>query len=715
MKNGGIRRVFVGALVLAAAVGLGAADHYKVLNGPKDFYFGHISFVEEAPEGSGPTVRREGSALPEPGVLNLPIGPGDTIRTSSDRRCEIQFDTGTIVRLDFATEVRVETILARSLSSLEELSVLSLAKGRIYVMYKEYGRKEMFQVLTANAAVKMKHNSVSYVTAAADGTTETQVKYGSARVLFGPDEKRLDDRAVKKGERLIVLADHQFELAAAIDDTAFELWNKDINAHFDELHDGLTPLPKPIQYLPPAVFYFAQAYGNTYGEWLWDDFYGYIWRPYIDNGRYPWGWSPYYYGFWSNSGGQMFWVPQEPWGWVPYHLGIWQWDKKRGWFWMPGSLFAPAWVDWDFYYGYASWRPWSVFDWMYRMYPVDYAHGDPYMYGSDPNWITYFRYMRGNWDYYWPMGGAPFSGGGTATDSPAPVSYRKPVSRDALKEPPTGSLPVPSELKGLVKRVADAYAKGDPAIRESAAQVPRNLVFVAKEDLTARAIHEKALTWDRVPKQGPPAAGEGGAAPRVADPRREASRVFRGIAVPAAAPRRTPAPEAATIHGGGMIAVPEASASPVARDSRAVRDNRVDRVDTNPAAGRREGTGGAREGGGLAPARFRDWNPDLRVARELGVHIEYSSVRNEVRCPELRLSSHDRLRSQGLTPRMTSEGVSYGPATSVGGGPSGGSSSTGSAGPGPSAGRAQSEGTSTASGGRETKGSGTSEGGKIKN
>jgi hypothetical protein len=715
MKNGGIRRVFVGALVLAAAVGLGAADHYKVLNGPKDFYFGHISFVEEAPEGSGPTVRREGSALPEPGVLNLPIGPGDTIRTSSDRRCEIQFDTGTIVRLDFATEVRVETILARSLSSLEELSVLSLAKGRIYVMYKEYGRKEMFQVLTANAAVKMKHNSVSYVTAAADGTTETQVKYGSTRVLFGPDEKRLDDRAVKKGERLIVLADHQFELAAAIDDTAFELWNKDINAHFDELHDGLTPLPKPIQYLPPAVFYFAQAYGNTYGEWLWDDFYGYIWRPYIDNGRYPWGWSPYYYGFWSNSGGQMFWVPQEPWGWVPYHLGIWQWDKKRGWFWMPGSLFAPAWVDWDFYYGYASWRPWSVFDWMYRMYPVDYAHGDPYMYGSDPNWITYFRYMRGNWDYYWPMGGAPFSGGGTATDSLAPVSYRKPVSRDALKEPPTGSLPVPSELKGLVKRVADAYAKGDPAIRESAAQVPRNLVFVAKEDLTARAIHEKALTWDRVPKQGPPAAGEGGAAPRVADPRREASRVFRGIAVPAAAPRRTPAPEAATIHGGGMIAVPEASASPVARDSRAVRDNRVDRVDTSPAAGRREGTGDARERGGLAPARFRDWNPDLRVARELGVHIEYSSMRNEVRCPELKLSSQDRFRSRGLTPRMTSEGVSYGPATSVGGGSAGGSSSTASAGSGPTAGRAQSEGTSTASGGRETKGSGTSEGGKIKN
>ena len=193
MKNGSILKVFLGAALLAAVSGLWAADHYRVVNGPKEFYFGHISLIEEVPGGTAPVVLREGNPRPEEGVLNLPIGPGDTVRTSGDRRCEIQFDTGTIVRLDFATEVRVETILARSLSSLEGLSVLTLAKGRACVMYKEYNRKEMFQMLTANAAVKMKHNSVAFVTAASDGTTEAQVKYGSARVLFGPDEKRLDE------------------------------------------------------------------------------------------------------------------------------------------------------------------------------------------------------------------------------------------------------------------------------------------------------------------------------------------------------------------------------------------------------------------------------------------------------------------------------------------------------------------------------------------
>jgi hypothetical protein len=686
MKNGGIRRVILGAIFLAAATALVAADHYKVLNGPKDFYFGHISLVEDGTEGAGPTVLREGSAVPEPGVLNLPIGPGDTIRTSGGRRCEIQFDTGTIVRLDTATELRVETILARSLSSLDGLSVLSLAKGRIYLMYKEYNSREMFQVLTANTAVKLRRNAVAYISFTPDGTTETQVKYGRAQVLFGPAENKLEDRSVKKGERLVVLADHRSQLAEAVEGTAFELWNKDVNAHFEDLHEGLTALPKPLQKLPEAVFYFAQTYGNTYGEWLWDDLFGYVWHPYIDNGRYPWGWSPYHYGFWSYTGGQMFWVPQEPWGWVPYHLGIWHWDKKRGWFWLPGSLFAPAWVDWDFYFGYASWRPWNVFDWMF---------GDPYMYGSDPNWITYFRWEQARWMYFWPPPSVSPSGGGAPG---GPTLIR----RDMLKQPP-GGLPVPPEFKALVKKAADAYERGDARIRESAAEVPRSLVFVAKDDLRSRSVSEKALTWDEVPKRGAPTAGEKSVPPGIKDPAREAGRIFRRLDAPAGPPRRTPNAGAATIRSDGLIAVPVVAADPVAPAGSTAPGVRL--------RGNRENPSGA----GSAAARFRDWNPDLRVARELGVHIEYSSMRNEVRCPELRLSSSDRVRTSGLTPRMTSRGVSFGPATSVGGGQAGGSSSSGSVAPGPSSGTTQPARTSSGSGGRESKGSGTSAGGKIKN
>ena len=661
MKNGAIRSAVFVTVLLAAAAGLWAAENYKVANGPKDFYFGHISYIEPTPGGTDPVVQREGGGQPEPGVLNLPIGPGDTVRTSGDRRCEIQFDTGTIVRLDVATEVRIETILARSLSSGDQLSVLTLAKGRIYVMYKEYGRQEMFQVLTPNAAVKMKHNSVAILTAASDGTTEAQVSQGRAQVLFGPSEKQLDDRAVRKGERLIVLADHQFQQAAAISGTAFELWNLEVNAHFDDLHAGLTTLPKPIQKLPGAVFYFAQTYGNRYGEWVWDDLYGYVWRPYIDNGAYPWGWSPYFYGQWSYSGGQMFWVPQEPWGWIPYHLGIWQWDKKLGWVWLPGSMFAPAWADWDFFFGYASWRPWSLFDWMY----------------DDPFWSSNFGYLGGNVTYvpYW-------------SDGPFPVMRptRTVVTKNALKQPSAGSFPIPAELKALVRKVTSAYERGDVRVREGAAAVPRQLVIVPRGDLGARAINEKALTLDQVAKRG--ALPADSAPARVTDPRREAARIFQGTDGPAAAPRRIAAPESRPIRSGNMTAVPTGLA------------DRPGALSGRTAA---------------APARFRDWNPDLRIARGLGVHIEYSSARNEVRCPELRLSSRDRERATGTAPRMTSHGVGYGPAVSVDGTYAGGSGASGPSGASSSGSmstRGASERTSS-SGAKESKGGGES--GKIKN
>jgi hypothetical protein len=684
MKRGGFRKVILGIVFLVASSGLWAAEHYKVVNGPKDFYYGHISYIEATQEGTDPFVLR-GLSVPEQAVLNLPIGPGDTVRTSADRRCEIQFDTGTVVRLDFNTEVRIETILARSLSSLEQISNLALDRGRIYIMYREYDRREIFQVLTPNAAVKMKHNSVVLITAAADGSTETQVKFGKTQMRFGASERLLDDQAVRKGERLIVQKDSQFQLAPSIEGTAFDLWNKDVNAHFDDLHEGLTALPKPIQKLPGAVFYFAQTYGSLYGEWLWDDMYGYVWRPFVNNGMYPWGWQPYYYGQWAMTGGQMFWVPQEPWGWIPYHLGIWQWDKKHGWVWLPGSMFAPAWATWDFYFGYASWRPWGLYDWMGGAYSY---------YGAG------FNYLDGAWGYNWP-----YAGGGPGTAWRPALNV---VRKDKLKQPAAPPLPIPSELKGALQKVTTAYERGDARVRDSASEVPRHLVFVAKGDLKAPAVNEKAMTWKDVPKAGAPPAKESGVLLRPADPQREAAKIFRSGDKPAASPQKQEAPAAKSIEGRNFVAVPLTPEGPAAtgrRDdgSRAIRET------GGQGTGARTERGTAGRDAGPA-VRFRDWNPDIRIARELGVHIEYSSQKNEVRCPELRISSSDRERGSGIVPHMTSQGVSYGPSGStaaVGSGSSGSSGAAVSSGPGASSGR------SSAS--SNDKGEKGKEGGTIKN
>ncbi|TRZ91445.1 hypothetical protein D4R89_02885, partial [bacterium] len=55
--------------IFFVAISLSASDKYKIVDGPKDFYYGHISFTETGPEGDGPVILREGRTAPEPAVL----------------------------------------------------------------------------------------------------------------------------------------------------------------------------------------------------------------------------------------------------------------------------------------------------------------------------------------------------------------------------------------------------------------------------------------------------------------------------------------------------------------------------------------------------------------------------------------------------------------------------------------------------------------------
>ena len=598
-KRVAIAGVILGLLAAGEAF---AARHYRFADGTRDFYLGHISFVELQGDGEDPVVLRAGSDKAETAALNLPIGPGDIVRTSASRRCEIQFDSGTIIRLDVGTELRVETLLAKSLSSPLRISSLGLEKGRLYLMYKEYGAEEMFQILTPNAALKMKHQTVAIVRAAADRSTDVQVKFGRVSVLLGADEKTSRRQEVNRSERLIVLADNQVQMASYIADTDFDLWNEEINKNFAALHKGKSALPRPLSNLPPAVHYFAQNFGNANGEWLWDDISGYVWRPFLNDGRYPWGgWQPYFYGQWSEFQGQMYWVPEEPWGWIPYHLGIWNWDQKKGWFWIPGSFFAPAWADWEFFFGHYGWRPLTLWD--YTSWGFDnFGGGYGFYYGGD------------DWHYNWPSEDPPK--GRTVTV----------VRRDELKKPGGQALPIPREIKNAARRLAAAYEKGEAGVRESLAGVPASLRFVRRENIGSRKLQEKAVALAGVPRiSGLPAAKD---APRVVGvPLGENLRGWR-----------------AADMGRGRGRGPEFIRT-------------------------------------MGPRAFRDWNPDITVARMLGVRIQYSGAKNEIRCPELKISSADRSGRGIASPIMTPGGLrSFGGGGGYSGASSGGSSSSGNVG-----------------------------------
>jgi len=646
MKYKGLGWAFFGALLFVFSPFLAFGGNYQVVNGPKQFYFGHVSLVDLKNDGKDPLVVREGAANPEVASLNLPLGPGDLIRTSDERRCEIEFDNGTIVRLDTDTELKIETILAHALSSGDKLSNLVLSKGRIYVMYKEYNSAEVFQVLTPNSAIKLKHNTVATVGWEIRGGTDVQVKFGKASVLYGPDPEKLASGSVYKNERLKILSDQTPIMAEYDAATEFEAWNNHINEEFVELHKGKSILPKAIQRLPEAVFYFAQKYGDLYGEWIYDDLYGYVWRPFY-NETYPGGsWQPYVYGRWADYSGQMYWVPDEPWGWIPYHLGVWQWDESKGWFWLPGSAFAPAWADWAFFAGsYYAWRPWSVWDWLY----FDSFYGLNSLYDPFFSW----RYGYGSAGGYF---GADF--GTRVSSEPSNRELLTKVSKDQLQKPGKSPLPMPSELKAVYGRVSRALKNGDQRVLSSLRAASRQTLVVKATDLNSPRIQDKAARLEST--LGVIRARSSG------DPRSTLLEL-RPVswADSSSSARRT--------FSNNVRAVESASRADRARQSGAKG---------GPAAPVRILPPAIRDAISGSGTRLHDWNSDARIGRLLGVDIVYRSRTNEVYCPQLSISSnmvHARpILSSGGADGGRASGGSYSAGSGGSSGSSGGSASSGS-------------------------------------
>jgi len=625
-------------------------SHYKYVHSPKtDIYFGHVSYTEVKHDGKDPVVIREGEMEAEVAVLNFPLLPGDTVRTTESRKCEIQFDTGTIIRLDLATELKIETILARSLSSKKKITNFVLNKGQIYIMYKRYNYPEIFQVITPNAAVKINHKTVAMISARKDGSTDIQVKLGKAYVVYGPDEISIEEKRMKKLARLTITKDHQAIQGEYKQDGDFELWNEQMNENFEKLHEGLSLLPKPIQKLPKAVFYFAQKYSNIYGEWVWDDLFGYVWRPHY-NDYYPWGnWSPYFYGQWREVNGQLFWVPEESWGWVPYHLGLWIWNEKYGWLWLPGSAFAPAWATWEFFRGYYTWRPWSLWD--YYGYQSGYLGG-----------------------YYFP-------------DVKKGKKVLKTIRKDQLKKKQTLSYELPKELKKAYNNIVSALKRGDKRVLDSLRQIPEHMVIVRNEDLNARRIQEKAIKFQEIPSyeqkeflsQKPFRDSYQGA---VKTFRQNALRSFIRNYIKSSWKENK---ERISNKERGITTQKEPVRSKVK-----ISKSKISSLEKRTVFQKGDKSSSLISKS-LKPSsslRFRDWNPDVGVARRAGVSIKYSSRSNEILCPELGLSSSNVRGSRNMAAMtgFSSGRGSYSESGISSSSSSGSSRGTGSSGSGSSGG-----------------------------
>ena len=112
---------------------------------------------------------------------------------------------------------------------------------------------------------------------------------------------------------------------------------------------------------------------SPYGQWDYVAPYGDVWVP---NGESV-GWRPYSDGRWVLTEYGWTFVSDDPWGWATWHYGNWVDAGDYGWAWVPGSVWAPAWVSWRYGGGYACWAPTPPFGYGASVY--DY---------SSPAWVV---------------------------------------------------------------------------------------------------------------------------------------------------------------------------------------------------------------------------------------------------------------------------------------------------------------------------------------
>ncbi len=130
-----------------------------------------------------------------------------------------------------------------------------------------------------------------------------------------------------------------------------------------------SPSEQPIDatYAPPAedlnVSFFYEAL-SPHGSWHQDATYGQIWQPREMSIHADW--RPYSQGGqweWSDHG--WYYKSSYAWGWAGFHYGRWYNHPQHHWVWVPGTQWAPSWVDWrrsDEYVGWAPLPPESHFE-----------------------------------------------------------------------------------------------------------------------------------------------------------------------------------------------------------------------------------------------------------------------------------------------------------------------------------------------------------------
>jgi len=288
------------------------------------------------------TVHPSDNQRPAEATVNSPVLDGDELETQQGR-AELAFRNGIVVRIGDDSRVRI----ASSYSPMR----IELLQGTVFVdSHMVDSFRDTLEVLAGNAQVYLIAEGNMRVDMGTEGAVRVTSIQGEAEVRASGHRV-----LVENGERTYVDPDSAPEQAEAFNGKTDDLddWNQ---SRIEQYADRGNDSDDNDRYLDDNVQYDGSDL-DQYGDWRAYGSYGHVWVPREND-----DWRPYYDGRWTYCNGGWFWVSYEPWGWAPYHYGRWGWGLDVGWYWIPGDVFAPAWVSWYDYGDYIGWCPLNFYN-----------------------------------------------------------------------------------------------------------------------------------------------------------------------------------------------------------------------------------------------------------------------------------------------------------------------------------------------------------------
>ncbi len=274
-------------------------------------------------------------------TVNTPVLDGDEIQTGNGR-AELAFRNGITIRIGDYSGVRIQSAYSPM--------TLHLLQGTVFVDSHLIDRfQDELEVQAGDARVYLINEGNMRVDLGTEGTVRVTSEQGQAEVMANGRRVLLKD-----GERTYVDRGRAPEQPEPFYGNSDDLdqWNQSrmdsYNRDFGDYGSA--------NYVDEDIYYDANDL-DEYGDWQSYGEYGNVWVPQVD-----YGWRPYYDGRWDYGNSDWFWVSYEPWGWAPYHYGRWGWGFDIGWYWIPGNVFAPAWVSWYSYGDYIGWCPLNYYN-----------------------------------------------------------------------------------------------------------------------------------------------------------------------------------------------------------------------------------------------------------------------------------------------------------------------------------------------------------------